>query len=143
MKDFWFMIFFIGCRNRLCFTTMAVLLATVAASGCGGLDPAEQPSLNLVNELGGEVRVEEGHIVSVNLDSTDVNDSHLTTLKTLPKLKSLSLNYNKGITDAVFNAANEMESLEELNVADTAITQGAADKFRNEHPDMVVSGPGI
>ncbi|WDI45015.1 hypothetical protein [Bremerella sp. P1] len=107
------------------------------------LDPAEEPVKTFVEGKGGMVETEDGHIVVVWCESANLQDSDLEQFAALPELKALYLNYNSELTNKVFSMFDNKPNLKTLELAETKITQGAADKFRDVHPEMSVSGPGV
>ena len=124
-----------------CLVVMGMLLAI----GCGmgnSLDSKEVPVQQYVTEKGGSIEIENSHIVTVWLESAGLQDSDLDRFTTLPELKHLHLNYNGDLTNEVFVIAEKMPQLETLELSETKITNATADKFRESHPKVSVSGPG-
>ncbi|GAA4433077.1 hypothetical protein [Bremerella cremea] len=121
------------------------LTVLLFASGCGmggSLDAKEAPVKQFVESKGGMVEVENSHIVTVWLESAGLQNSDLDQFASLPELKHLHLNYNGDLTNEVFATAEKMPKLETLELTETKITNGAADKFRDTHPQVSISGPG-
>lgn len=126
----------------LCLAVLIVLMV-FGCSSMASIDPAEEPVKTFVEQKGGMVETEGGHIVVVWCESANLQDSDLEQFASLPQLKALHLNYNSEITNNVFKMFDNNPNLETLELAETKITQGAADKFREVHPEMSVSGPGV
>lgn len=121
------------------------MMAVLLTSGCSmgsSLDSKEVPVQQFVVDKGGNVEIEDSHIVTVWLESAGLQDSDLDRFVPLPELKHLHLNYNGDLTNEVFATAEKMPKLETLELSETKITNATADKFRESHPQVSVSGPG-
>ncbi|PQO35703.1 hypothetical protein C5Y96_08595 [Blastopirellula marina] len=126
----------------LCLTVLVAWMV-FGCSSMASLDPAEQSVKSFVEEKGGMVETKDGHIVTVWCESANLQDSDLEQFAALPQLSALYLNYNSDITNDVFSMFDNMPTLKTLELAETKISQRAADKFREVHPEMSVSGPGV
>lgn len=126
----------------LCLTVMIAWMV-FGCNSMASIDPAEASVKAFVEEKGGMVETEDGHIVTVWCESANLQDSDLEQFASLPQLNALHLNYNSNITNKVFSMFDNMPTLKTLELAETKISQGAADKFREVHPEMSVSGPGV
>ncbi|MBI1248366.1 hypothetical protein GC197_11080 [bacterium] len=138
--------FSLSYSGQLILMLSAAMFLMVYSSGCSfapALDASEVPTKDYVEGKGGSVELEDGHIVVVWLESANLTDADFEKFAGLSQLKSLHLNYNGELTNGVFKIADKMPALTTLELAETKITQRAADKFRDEHPDMSVSGPGV
>lgn len=123
--------------------TMLIVLMVFGCNSMASLDPAEESVKAFVEEKGGMVETEGGHIVTVWCESANLQDSDLEQFAALPELNALYLNYNSEITNKVFAMFDNKPSLKTLELAETKISQRAADNFREVHPEMNVSGPGV
>lgn len=124
---------------------LAVLVAWMVF-GCNSmapLDPAQESVKAFVEQKGGMVETKDGHIVVVWCESANLQDSDLEQFANLPQIEALYLNYNSELTNKVFSMFDNKPTLKTLELAETKISQNAADKFRDVHPEMSVSGPGV
>ncbi len=137
---------------KISITSQALMLlgltmfVVTLASGCesmASVDAAEAPVKEFVESKGGMVELEGGHIVVVWCESANLQDSDVEQFAALPQIKELHLNYNGDLTNAVFKMFDNKPTLETLELAETKITQRAADNFREVHTEMNVSGPGV
>ncbi len=126
----------------LCLAGLIVLMV-FGCNSMESLDPAEEPVKTFVEQKGGMVETEDGHIVTVWCESANLQDSDLEQFAELPQLQSLHLNYNSDLTNEVFKLFDNKPNLKTLELAETKISQRAADNFREVHPEMSISGPGV
>ena len=126
----------------LCLAGLIVLMV-FGCDSMASLDPAEASVKTFVEEKGGMVETEDGHITVVWCESANLQDSDLEQFAALPQLTALHLNYNSEITNEVFKMFDNMPTLKTLELAETKISNSAAERFRQVHPDMNVSGPGV
>ena len=73
---------------------------------------------------------ELSNAVEISFQHPDTNDSWITPIKNLGKLKRLHLEKTK-ITDKALDTVGAISSLEYLNLYKTAVTDGGMDKLKN------------
>mgnify|MGYP001372630919 CR=1 FL=1 len=73
---------------------------------------------------------ELSNAVEISFQHPDTDDSWITPIKNLGKLKRLHLEKTK-ITDKALDTVGAISSLEYLNLYQTAVTDGGMDKLKN------------
>jgi len=122
--------------------TLCFIVFATGCPGGAGLPPAESEVKKYVEDKGGMVETEDGHITVVWLENADLADSDLQRFATLPELRELHLNYNRNLTNDSLAIIEKIPKLQVFEMTESQITNRFADEFRKRHPEMSVSGPG-
>jgi hypothetical protein len=69
----------------------AFCLLFAATAGCGAVASPEQATITAIEQLGGSVRRDKGHVVKVDLHQSRATEADLELLKKLPHLDRLYL----------------------------------------------------
>jgi hypothetical protein len=112
----------------VCFAGL-LCIAAAAAGGCGAAASPEQPAIAAIEQLGGSVRRDKGHVVKVDLHQSRATEADLELLKKLPHLDRLYL--PPAATDAWLAHLQGLNELTKLDVQYSQVSDAGLAQLQN------------
>jgi hypothetical protein len=146
-------------RQLVCLASLLCLLVA-AAGGCGAAASPEQPAIAAIEQLGGGVRRDKGHVVKVDLHQSRATEADLELLKKLPhldrlylppaandawlaqlqglnELTKLDLQYSQ-VSDAGLAQLQNLPKLAQLYANGSQITAAGIEQLQQARPQLTV-----
>ncbi|QDU25225.1 hypothetical protein ETAA8_02880 [Anatilimnocola aggregata] len=114
-----------------------LVVACQASAVCGqAFNPGAQQAIAEIEALGGKVYpLPNGDADIVAMTGRKFGDEHLDLLLAISTVRRLNLDGSR-VSDAGLEKLLKLPKLEEVSLLRTAVTQGAADALKDQHPGV-------
>lgn len=111
-------------------TAHAIVLAGLLATlGCGRSD--EETALAMIQQAGGSVNYEHGHIVSVDLSDSAATDEELAAIRVFPDVHTINCTNSQGITGSDLDVLVDLKNLETLYLVGTSLDDTGMSRLKD------------